>query len=577
MLKSNQKGLVYFTIKETIHCFLKKGQNGNFIEESDISNFVLNEMFRNNLAETLTVMDSNNLPSNDTSSSNNTPKTALDYNVLYTLLDVLDTIGLIQRKADSQCNQRFLTWLGFKRFRDKFRHLFTIVQFIKEKAAENVNQDIRTSLEKNEKFQAMNFLEKFMQELFIILLSRKTQHINGLELQDLKNFYVVSNDLSNVKEQESRKRIYQVFKYTLIYLGLVEKTLDENPNIKHGLRWALTPNYTEQLFLGEESPIYKYQVELQEQQKQQELQQVAQAVSESKDEEMKSEEIKVEEVKEQEPIKNALIETAKLDELKFLEQRRQNFIIEFKKEPPKSSTQCFENSGFAMFKGKQWRYFMQKLYCIIGRSPINYKKKNIDLKVVWHVDVDLGHLRKVSRQHALIIYNSEKEHFEIKCLSKKYPVYVNGEAYYFKDEPQPLHSRSIELPSWQVKFLLKRKNAIAQLSLRKILSRQFQDVLNLDLAQEVKYMGGDPRFIFTTIQEERCVQLNENTNESELVFIQTMEEQTQEFKINEFNADQINSYLNENGFFKEGESSAGQNSKPQQVQSTDYDSVNQEL
>lgn len=62
-----------------------------------------------------------------------------------------------------------------------------------------------------------------------------------------------------------------------------------------------------------------------------------------------------------------------------------------------------------MFKGKNWRYFMQKLYCIIGRSPINYKKKNIDLKVVWHVDVDLGHLRKVSRQHALIVFNFEKE------------------------------------------------------------------------------------------------------------------------------------------------------------------------
>jgi hypothetical protein len=86
-----------------------------------------------------------------------------------------------------------------------------------------------------------------------------------------------------------------------------------------------------------------------------------------------------------------------------------------------------------MFKGNNWRYFMQKLYCIIGRSPINYKKKNLDLKVVWHVDVDLGHLRKVSRQHALIAFNFEKECFELKCLSKKYPVYVNGDAYYLKD------------------------------------------------------------------------------------------------------------------------------------------------
>jgi hypothetical protein len=46
---------------------------------------------------------------------------------------------------------------------------------------------------------------------------------------------------------------------------------------------------------------------------------------------------------------------------------------------------------------------------VIGRSPINYKKKHLDLKVIWHVDVDLGHLRKVSRQHALIAFNFEKE------------------------------------------------------------------------------------------------------------------------------------------------------------------------
>lgn len=123
MLKSNQKGLVYFTIRETIQCFLKKGQHGNFIEESDISNFVLNEIFRNNLPDTLTVMDSTPSP-NGQESSGTIPRTALDYNVLYTLLDVLDAIGLIQRKADSQCNQRFLTWQGFKRFREKFKSLY---------------------------------------------------------------------------------------------------------------------------------------------------------------------------------------------------------------------------------------------------------------------------------------------------------------------------------------------------------------------------------------------------------------------------------------------------------------------
>lgn len=88
---------------------------------------------------------------------------------------------------------------------------------------------------------------------------------------------------------------------------------------------------------------------------------------------------------------------------------------------------------------------MPKLYCIIGRSPVNYKKKGkqLGIKVIWHVDVDLGHLRKVSRQHALIIFNFEAECFEIKCLSRKYPVYVNREALAFGDLPKPLSSGAI--------------------------------------------------------------------------------------------------------------------------------------
>lgn len=45
--------------------------------------------------------------------------------------------------------------------------------------------------------------------------------------------------------------------------------------------------------------------------------------------------------------------------------------------------------------------------------------------------------------------------FEIKCLSKKYPVYVNGEAYYLKDEAVPLHSRCIiQISSESFFFLL---------------------------------------------------------------------------------------------------------------------------
>ena len=58
MIKSNQKSLIYFTeIRETIACFLKKGANSTYIEETDISNYILQEMFTHNLADTLTIMD----------------------------------------------------------------------------------------------------------------------------------------------------------------------------------------------------------------------------------------------------------------------------------------------------------------------------------------------------------------------------------------------------------------------------------------------------------------------------------------------------------------------------------------
>lgn len=81
----------------------------------------------------------------------------------------------------------------------------------------------------------------------------------------------------------------------------------------------------------------------------------------------------------------------------YIEERVKNFAITFRKEPSKIATQSFDNSGFALFKGRNWRYFMQKLYCVIGRSPALSSKKKTGVKVVWHVDVDLGHISKVSR------------------------------------------------------------------------------------------------------------------------------------------------------------------------------------
>lgn len=40
-MKQNAKSLTFFTVRETIQCFLKKGTGGNYIEEGDVSNYIL--------------------------------------------------------------------------------------------------------------------------------------------------------------------------------------------------------------------------------------------------------------------------------------------------------------------------------------------------------------------------------------------------------------------------------------------------------------------------------------------------------------------------------------------------------
>ena len=155
-------------------------------------------------------------------------------------------------------------------------------------------------------------------------------------------------------------------------------------------------------------------------------------------------------------------ESIKVNEIDYFKTCRSKCQIVFKEEPTKSVSQSFENSGYCLLKGRNWNFFMAKLYCIIGRSPINYKNRNVEVKTVWHVDVDLGHLRKVSRQHALIAFNFEKETFEIKCLSKKYPVTVDKTQLTFSDAALPLKSGQIIGISNESFFFLLPANPVVE-------------------------------------------------------------------------------------------------------------------
>lgn len=93
--------------------------------------------------------------------------------------------------------------------------------------------------------------------------------------------------------------------------------------------------------------------------------------------------------------------------------------------------------GYAVLENKNSRFFIIKNASVVGRE-----KKSLNGRASWQVDINLKDNFKCSKQHALIIYNFEQEKFEIKCLSYKFPLEVDGKKYTFTDEPIPLFNGS---------------------------------------------------------------------------------------------------------------------------------------
>ncbi len=80
---------------------------------------------------------------------------------------------------------------------------------------------------------------------------------------------------------------------------------------------------------------------------------------------------------------------------------------------------------------------------------------------------------------------------------------------------------------------------------------------------EVKYVGGDPRFVFISTYEEICSKLNPETGELEVIGVGTIETQSEETKMNDYNGEGIDRFLNERGFFKKGSEPSGYESPAQ--------------
>ena len=112
------------------------------------------------------------------------------------------------------------------------------------------------------------------------------------------------------------------------------------------------------------------------------------------------------------------------------------------------------DEGFAMLRCANWGYYIKKLYCIIGYKPVKHDNISNKCHTTWEVDVDLGHIKNVSKQHALIVYNFELKTFEIKNLSKKFPIRVNGIQMNYNEEMELQHKSMINIGNQEFFFLL---------------------------------------------------------------------------------------------------------------------------
>ena len=110
--------------------------------------------------------------------------------------------------------------------------------------------------------------------------------------------------------------------------------------------------------------------------------------------------------------------------------------------------------GFAMLRCADWGYCIKKLYCLIGYKPVKHDNTNNKSYTTWEVDVDLGHTKNVSKQHALIVYNFNRKSFEIKNLSKKFPIRVNGLQMNYNEEFPLSHKSVINIGNQEFLFLL---------------------------------------------------------------------------------------------------------------------------
>jgi hypothetical protein len=131
-------------------------------------NFILQEMVNQNLSE---ATEGNKL--------------AVDYTDLYTILEAMSLLGFIQRKTDTTCSQKFLTWTGFTKFRRKFDGIASLQRFFAVWPACGVVEPVpytREDMEAEIKYKTANAVEMFLFELLFRMMRNEDRIISKTEI-----------------------------------------------------------------------------------------------------------------------------------------------------------------------------------------------------------------------------------------------------------------------------------------------------------------------------------------------------------------------------------------------------------
>ena len=117
-------------------------------------------------------------------------KLAVDYADLYLILDAMALLGFCQRKVDTTCSQKFLTWTGFGKFRKKFDGVATLHRWFKEwPETEELGKPepyTREKMENEVKYKAGTPVERFVYEWIFRMMRSEERVLSQIEMKELK-------------------------------------------------------------------------------------------------------------------------------------------------------------------------------------------------------------------------------------------------------------------------------------------------------------------------------------------------------------------------------------------------------